>query len=187
MRLDACTSISSILYEFSSSLILCASAGVNLLHVAGSLRRSYTDDGNVSYTDKFDANARRFAGAVCDLCVSVGGFELNIVESAGADEFGWLKSPRSGVTERMIEPVSTASLAASTVRPLSKLSGGRKVVGEVGPAECGGCLWRPSMWSGSGEGMRASGPSSGPCDGGESYEFERCRKGGFGATKESWS
>lgn len=28
------------------------------------------------------------------------------------------------------------------------------------PEECVLCLWSPSMWSGSGEGIRASGPSS---------------------------
>ena len=109
MRLDACTSISSILYEFSSSLILCASAGVNLLHVAGSLLRSYTDDGNVSYTDKFDANARRFAGAVCDLCVSVGGFELNIVESAGATE----GAPAAGSAELIVDITTTGTTLAA--------------------------------------------------------------------------
>ncbi len=39
-RLAWWTSISSILKEFSSSLILCANAGVKRLHVAGSLRLS---------------------------------------------------------------------------------------------------------------------------------------------------
>ena len=47
-RLAAWTSISSILYELSSSLMRCARAGVRRLHVAGSLRRSYTFGENVS-------------------------------------------------------------------------------------------------------------------------------------------
>jgi hypothetical protein len=43
-----------------------AKAGVNRLHVAGSLRLSYTDDENVSYTDRLLANVSRFAGAVAE-------------------------------------------------------------------------------------------------------------------------
>ena len=149
----------------------CASAGVSRLHVAGSLRRSYTVAGNVSYTDRFDAKARRFAGVVAERCVNIGGPAVNIVESAGADELGWLKSPRSGVGARRIEPVSLLSLVGESTDRLfeSKFIGGRNVVfADAALAECGGCLCRPSMWSGSGDGMRASGPSSGPPLAGES-------------------
>lgn len=41
--------------------------------------------------------------------------------------------------------------------------------------ECEGCLERPSMWSGSGDGMRASGPSSALCVGCELSELARTR------------
>lgn len=87
MRLAACTSISSILYELSSSLILCANAGVNRLHVAGSLLRSYTADEKVSYTDRLLAKASRFAGEVADLCGMGGAVEVMVSDRVGADEF----------------------------------------------------------------------------------------------------
>lgn len=77
------------MYEFNSSLILCANAGVNRLHVAGSLRRSYTDDGKVSYTERFDAKVRRL-GTVAERCANVGGFGENTADKTGADEFEWL-------------------------------------------------------------------------------------------------
>lgn len=66
---------------------------MSLLHVAGSLRRSYTLEGNVSYTLKLFANASRFTGDVAERWASVGG-EESIVLSTGALElrFGWLKS-----------------------------------------------------------------------------------------------
>ena len=96
MRLDACTSISSILYEFSSSLIRCARAGVRRLHVAGSLRRSYMVAENVSYTDKLFAKASRFNGAVADRCVSEGGELAATVDKTGAEELLRLKSGFSG-------------------------------------------------------------------------------------------
>jgi hypothetical protein len=103
IRLAACTSISSILYEFNSSLICCANCGVNRLHVAGSLRRSYIVAENVSYIDRLFANVSRFTGAVADRCESGGApplpdMLLSIVESAGAEEFrlGWLKMDFSG-------------------------------------------------------------------------------------------
>ena len=89
IRLAAWTSISSILYEFNSSLMDCARAGVNRLQVAGSLRRSYTNFGNVSHNDNAFENAGDFAGVVAERCVNDGAFA--IVDSAGADEFGWMK------------------------------------------------------------------------------------------------
>lgn len=98
--------------------------------------------------------------------VNVGGLDVNIVESAGADELGWLKRLFSGVEER--GPVGS-SFADSCA--FSNGSGGMK---EVAPLEVW-CLCKPSMWSGSGEGIRANGPRSGLSVGGESYEFERCR------------
>jgi hypothetical protein len=66
---------------------------VSLLHVAGSLRRSYTLEGNVSYTLRLFANASRFTGVVAERWESVGG-EESIELSTGALElrFGWLKS-----------------------------------------------------------------------------------------------
>ena len=69
---------------------------MSLLHVAGSLRRSYTLEANVSYTLKLFANASRFTGVVAERWASVGG-EESIVLSTGALElrFGWLKSVRS--------------------------------------------------------------------------------------------
>lgn len=90
IRLHTCTSISSILYEFSSSFIRCASAGVNLLHVAGSLLRSYTVAENVSYTDKLFANTNRFA-APGDVLERGSVVLAGMVDSTGADEFGWEK------------------------------------------------------------------------------------------------
>ena len=89
IRLHACTSISSILYEFNSSFILCARAGVSRLHVAGSLLRSYTVDEKVSYTDRLSANTSFLviAGPEAERCESVAG-TAGIVDSAGADEFG---------------------------------------------------------------------------------------------------
>lgn len=156
-RLAACTSISSILYELSSSLIRCASAGVNLLHVAGSLRRSYTVAGNVSYTDRFAANARRFEGAVAERCVRVGTFDGNIVDNAGAEEFGWLKSEglSTEVCVVMLVGSAVSCLGESTLRLAlfeSKDKGGRNEV-----AFCGECpltdpwalCWRPSICAGS--------------------------------------
>lgn len=71
-------------------MIRCASAGVNRLHVAGSLRRSYTVAENVSYTDKLFANTSRFedAGDVFERgSVALVGM-VEMVESAGADELG---------------------------------------------------------------------------------------------------
>ena len=97
MRLAACTSISSILYELSSSLMRCARAGVNRLQVAGSLRRSYMAAENVSYTDRLVANASRFAGVVADRCVSVVvGMLFDMVDRTGADELGRLKKGLAG-------------------------------------------------------------------------------------------
>ncbi len=116
-------------------MIRCASAGVNLLHVAGSLRLSYTVAGNVSYTDKFAANARRFEGAVAERCVSVGGLAENMVDSAGADEFGWLNSGAFSAVAGELACATGADscLGDSIVKPFaSKDSGGRKV-----PEFCG--------------------------------------------------
>ena len=160
-RLAACTSISSILYELSSSLIRCASAGVSLLHVAGSLRLSYTVAGKVSYTDRLAAKARRFEGAVAERCVSVGGLAENMVDSAGAEEFGWLKSVPFSFSFSFSEddgpdadagPAGASLVGDSKVSPFeSNDNGGRKV------AEfCGECpladpcdLWSPSICAGS--------------------------------------
>ena len=89
IRLHACTSISSILYEFNSSFIRCARAGVSRLHVAGSLLRSYTVDEKVSYTDRLSANTS-FLGIAepeVERWESVAG-AVGIVDRAGADEFG---------------------------------------------------------------------------------------------------
>lgn len=135
----------------------CASAGVSLLHVAGSLRRSYTVAGKVSYTDRFDANASRFVGAVAERCESVGGCAAeNIVESAGADEFGCVKRPFSVLPEFMLL-VSVVSLCAgSSESPLfSKESGGMNAPVPVPAplfdadwpfvAPCALCLCSPSM------------------------------------------
>lgn len=104
----------------------CANAGVSRLHVAGSLRRSYTVAGKVSYTDKFDANARRFAGAVAERCDSIAGCAADsIVDSAGADEFACKKRPFSVLPEFMLL-VSVASLCAGSRASalLSNESGG---------------------------------------------------------------
>ncbi len=117
--------------------------------------------------------------------MSVGGDDVNIVESAGADEFGWLNIARSGVADRAILVSGDESLGESE-RPLeSNVSGGIKLDDPLGGC---GCLCSPSMWSGSGEGIRANGPSSGPCEAGESYELARFRVNeGFGRWKVSWS
>jgi len=68
-------------------LILCAKTGVNRLHVAGSLLRSYTADENVSYTDRLLAKASRFAGEVADLWGIEGDDEAMVSDKVGADEF----------------------------------------------------------------------------------------------------
>ena len=199
------------MYEFSSSLIRCASAGVKRLHVAGSLRRSYTAAGNVSYTDKFAANARRFAGAVAERCASVGAFPAPApapnIDSAGADEFGWLNSDGFStggggvaVAAAAVAGASAAaegpvvSLGESTVSPFeSNESGGRNDVDPWGecplPLEAAGAwllCWRPSICAGPDDGMWPSGGSSfvGPA---ESYELERARvNAGLGGRYASW-
>lgn len=101
---------------------------MSLLHVAGSLRRSYTLDGKVSYTLRLLANASRFAGVVAERWARVGG-ELSIELSTGALElrFGWLKSVRS----------AEGRVPSSS----SKESAGRK---DGTPCEVVGCR-RPSM------------------------------------------
>jgi hypothetical protein len=54
--------------------------------------------------------------------------------------------------------------------------------------ECEGCRCSPSIWSGSGEGIRARGPSSDGCPGCELYEFERIRlKVGFAKASPLYS
>ena len=116
---------------------------MSLLHVAGSLRRSYTLEGNVSYTLKLFANASRFAGLVAERWASVGGEESTVL-STGALElrFGWLKSVLSD-GGRVPSSSSNGSAGRNTGAP-------DEAVG-----------WRrPSMWSGFGDGMRARGPSS---------------------------
>ena len=116
---------------------------MSLLHVAGSLRRSYTLEGKVSYTLKLFANASRFTGVVAERWASVGG-DVSTVLSTGALElrFGWLNSVLS----------DEGRLPSSS----SNESAGRNT---GGPDEAVG--WRsPSIWSGFGDGMRARGPSS---------------------------
>ncbi len=171
-------------------MIRCASAGVNLLHVAGSLRLSYTVAGKVSYTDRLAANARRFEGAVAERCDSVGGFDTgNMVDSAGADEFGWLKNEGFSFSDGGGPDVLTVSVGVSVFDGESRVSfesndsGGRKVA-EL----CGDCplvdpcvlCWSPSIWSGSEAGRWPRGGAS-PCRGAESYEFDRALvNAGFG-------
>ena len=81
----------------------------------------------------------------------VGGLDVNMVDSAGADEFGWLKSVFSaGLGARTV--LVSESLGDSAVRPLdSNESGGRKGVCE--DVTWCACLCNPSMWSGSGDGI----------------------------------
>lgn len=115
------------MYEFSSSLIDCANAGVNRLHVAGSLRLSYTNFGNVSHSDSAFEKAGDFAGVVAERCVSDGAFA--IVDRAGADELGWIKmadvrSPPPPLGDG--EAMSWCSLIGeSMLREESKERGGR--------------------------------------------------------------
>ena len=96
IRLAECTSISSILKELSSSLILCARAGVRRLAVDGSDRLSYVEAEKVSYIERVAANVMFFFVAFKLLAVGAVTPELepplNIVESAGAEEFaaGWV-------------------------------------------------------------------------------------------------
>lgn len=79
----------------------------------------------MSYTERFWAKARRFVeGVVADRCVSVGAFAVNIVERAGAEEFGWLKNVFSGDGDRNV--LVSESLGDSTESPLdSNERGGR--------------------------------------------------------------
>ena len=122
-------------------MIRCASAGVNLLHVAGSLRLSYTVAGKVSYTDRLAANARRFEGAVAERCDRVGGFDVgNMVDSAGADEFGWLNSEAFSLSEGGGPGACAISVGVSVFDGESRVSfesndsGGRNVA-----EDCGEC------------------------------------------------
>ena len=93
-------------------MIRCASAGVSLLHVAGSLRLSYTCPGNVSYTLRLLANVRRFAGAVAARCVSVGG-EGASSERTGAEllSAGREKTDWESLEWEAVAGVSSASEA----------------------------------------------------------------------------
>jgi hypothetical protein len=115
---------------------------VSLLHVAGSLRRSYTLEGKVSYTLKLFANASRL-GVVAERWGSVGCEESTVLNTGALEfRFGWLKSVLS----------DEGRLPSSS----SNDSAGRNT---AGPDEAAG--WRrPSIWSGFGDGMRARGPSS---------------------------
>lgn len=116
--------------------------------------------------------------------MSVGGLVENLVDNAGADELGWLNSAFSGLGDRTVP--ASVSLGDSTEGPLA--SNDRGGINEGAALACV-CLCSPSMWSGSGEGMRARGPGSGPCEGVESYEFERWRpNAGFArAAIAAWS
>ena len=146
IRLHACTSISSILYEFNSSFIRCARAGVSRLHVAGSLLRSYTVAENVSYTDRLSANTSFLGIAVAEAerCESVAE-TAGIVDSAGADEFGsenrepWCgdERPASGAEDdESDEAVNERAGRLGMLPPVLALEC---------EDECDGCRCRPSM------------------------------------------
>lgn len=81
-----------------------------------------------------------------------------------------------GVAGRSFEVMEEPKVADSG-DPGSKDRGGKTGVGIDADwpwaEEWEPCRWRPSMWSGSGDGMRARGPSS-DWDG-ELYELERIR------------
>ena len=53
--------------------------------MAGSLRRSYIEAENVSYTAKLEAKVKRFCGVVADRCGREGA-DVPIVDKTGADE-----------------------------------------------------------------------------------------------------
>lgn len=103
-------------------------------------------------------------------------------DSAGADEFGWLKSTLSAA-EGPVVWTGDSCFGESTAKPFeSNDSGGRKV-----PEFCGEwpfaepcCLWIPSIWAGSDCGRcPRGGTSEFGCA--ESYEFDRMRvNAGFG-------
>ena len=126
------------------------------------------------------ANTNRFAGAVADRWVSVSGLGLTIVDSVGAEELklGWLKIAFSGgLGDERPESIRLGeSVPKSPVD--SNWRVGRKEADDLaGPCceECEGCLDRPSIWSGSGDGIRARGPSSALCDGCELSELALAR------------
>lgn len=158
----------------------CASAGVRRLHIAGSLRRSYIVGENASYTLKFDANASRFAGVVTARRVSISWVGAVTVDSVGSGLFSpeWLYT-----LERFSFPILVVSevgtVAKSKVRGGSV--GGPLLIEDSFPELeafadwCEPCRRRPSIWSGSGESMRARGPAASACVGTDSYKFARIR------------
>jgi hypothetical protein len=93
-------------------------------------------------------------------------------------KLGWLKIAFSGGLG--VERPESMSFGESIPKALdeSNASVGREgadgLAGEC-CEECEGCLERPSMWSGSGDGMRARGPSSALCVGCELSELARAR------------
>lgn len=147
IRLHACTSISSILYEFNSSFIRCARAGVSRLQVAGSLLRSYTVAENVSYTDRLSANTSFLGIAVpeAERCGSVAG-TAGIVDNAGADRLGsenrepWWgdERPASGTEEEdeSDEEVNERAGRLGMLPPVLVLEC---------EDECDGCRCKPSI------------------------------------------
>ena len=103
-----------------------------------------------------------------------------MVDSVGAEELklGWLKIAFSGGLGD--ERPESKFFGESVPKPPEDSNGrvGRKEADGLAGAccdECEGCLDRPSMWSGSGDGMRARGPSSTLCVGCELSELARAR------------
>ncbi len=87
------------------------------------------------------AKARRFEGVVADRCVNIGGLAENIVDSAGADELGWLNRVFSGTGVLVLPSEDLGDSERGLV--VSKDNGGRKV--DICEEELCGCLWMPSM------------------------------------------
>lgn len=103
-----------------------------------------------------------------------------MVDSVGAEELklGWLKIAFSGGLGD--DRPESMPLGESVPKPLegsNPIVGRNSVDGLVWECceECEGCLDRPSMWSGSGDGIRARGPSSTLCEGCELSELARAR------------
>lgn len=79
----------------------------------------------MSYTERFDAKVRRFAGAVAERWANDGGFEENTADKTGADELEWLKNIFSACGEGLVSVESVAE-------PGIKERGGRAGVVEEG-------------------------------------------------------